>query len=387
MNMLGDRDDGPLMMANPRPQLVVDLSNVCRDRALGVGTGEAAWGRFVRVMHAWREQMGGVPAGIAIADASLLRRLTSSDLQQLRVAEGMGIVRSVKGTADPEILELASIHGARVLSDDRFRDYRGRHPWIQGCTDRFFVWESSGGRLKIVAVDMERSSPFTVSRYAEIGELRAHGLDARSASDRALLRRAYRCPNPDCLSARWHPDSLLLPPRLRGDQPRCPSCEGPLIDLGPRPAAIKLVLQWRRGAKLPERTLEEGQELELGRGDLTTDDPRRARISRRHLLLDMHDGRLRARDLGSRNGTMLLRWLGRQREYAPAVTLGVKPVTLAERDLLVLAGALYMRRSGERFAIALPELVDIPRDTGGTTDVPPTSMRPTPMPPDAPKPT
>jgi hypothetical protein len=360
----------PLLLADPPPRLLVDLSNVCRERALGAGDRRAAWERFVRVMHAWQRQLGGVPRGLALADENLRFLLCERDRVALEAAERDGIVRSVPGSADREILRLAERHGACVLSSDYFRgSRRDRHPWIQGCVDRFFAWKlDADGELTIVARDMGHTSAPSLSRHAELDELRDRGLDARLPADRELLGHGYRCTNEACLTARWHPDRLLVLPEQRDGRPRCPGCGCPLADLGPRPATVKVVIERRDGAKLLERTLEEGQELQLGRADLLdADDPRLPRVSRRHVQLSLRDGRLWARDLDSRNGTTLIRWDERHAAGAPAVALAGEPLALGPRDLLVLAGAVRLRRSGERFAIAAPAAEDPRRATGATT--------------------
>jgi hypothetical protein len=358
-----------LLIADPQPRLVVDLSNVCRERALGGGSGAAVWGRFVSVMLAWQHHFGSAPHGIAIADANLRYQFSSGDRATFEAAERSGTVRSVAGSADWEILQLAECHHACVLSGDRFRDHRRRHPWIQGCTDRFFAWETSAtGEPAIVASDMGHSSSFSLSRHAEIGELRDRGLDARSAAHRELLTHAYRCTSESCLTARLYTDRLLVPPELRDGEARCPDCGGPLTDLGPRTTAIKIVVEERSGARLLECALEESQELEVGREHLGTSARQHARVSRRHVLLWVHNGRLWARDLGSRNGTELIRWDKRGAEYEPALALGEAPLALGRRDLLVLAGAVRLRRSGERFPYAAPVVAgDLAHAAGRTT--------------------
>ncbi len=321
-------------------------------------------------MRVWQHQMGGVPRGIAIADESLRFRLLESehDRAALKAAERSGIVRSVPGSADPVILQLAKTHGACVLSRDHFRDYRGLHPWIQGCVDRFFEWKlGANGQTTIIARDMGHTSPASLSRHAEIGLLRGRGLDADRASDREILSRAYRCTNKTCLTAQLYPERLLVPPQQRDGRPRCPGCGRALTDLGLRAPTIKIVIETRDGTKLLERTLQEGQDLMLGREDIDAGTPRLGRVSRRHVSLGMHDGRLSARDLDSRNGTTLIRWEKRHAAYAPAVVLDGEPTALGRRDLLILAGAVRLRRSGERFAIGAPGAIQSPRGAAATT--------------------
>jgi FHA domain len=350
----------PLLSRPDAPRVVVDLSNVCRDRTLGAGGRRAAWSRFERLGAAWRRQLGGPPAGLAIADANLRFLLSPADRRRLEVAERAGAVRVARGGADAEILALAERSGALVLSMDLFRGHRRAHPWIQGCADRFYGWEAdTRSGVRVAVRDMGRSSDHSLSRHEESDSLRGRGFDVRRRTDRSLLRHAYRCPRESCLHARYNPERLLVPP-VRGERrdPRCPGCGTPLVDLGRRPPAVEIVVDLD-GRETLRRMLEEGEEVELGRADVEPRDgaPAPREVSRRHLLLTFEDGRLLARDLGSRNGTAVARWSRERGAFGRPVAIpGERAVVLGPRDVAVLAGVARVRRSGRRFAIGAPHL-------------------------------
>src|SRR3954470_24283446 len=110
------------LMTVPRgdPQVIVDLSNVCRDESLSDSPNRAAWSRFERLMQAWREQIEPNPQGIALADENLRFLFGPADRREFELAERSGLVRVVSGAADTEILRWAETSGASVLSKDRF---------------------------------------------------------------------------------------------------------------------------------------------------------------------------------------------------------------------------------------------------------------------------
>lgn len=343
------------------PQVIVDLSNVCRDGSLGKSSGQASWSRFERLMEAWRAQVEPNPQGVAIADENLRFLLGSADRRQFELAERSGLVRAVSGAADTEILRWAEASGAVVLSRDRFVGHRRQHPWIQGTVDRFYRWEvDSSGTIRVGAAHMGTSGPYSVSRGEEADLLKARGLDPRRPSDLEVLSHAYRCANPSCLTAKFTPDRLLVPPARRQRQPICPGCEKPLEDLGPRPGAVEIVLE-SADQELARRIVEDGGELTMGRSDVPVRGGEAARqalarVSRAHVRILLDRWRLRVRDLDSRNGTAILRWDSAARAHTePQAISAGDTVDLGPRDVLLLAGALRVRRSGQQFAAGAPD--------------------------------
>jgi hypothetical protein len=91
------------------PDVIVDLSNVCRDDDVPPVGGEVSLRRLDTVLQLWAEQHGGPPRGIAIADRSLIHHLSDAgDRRRLRdmVADGYA---TQEDSADAEILRLAEL--------------------------------------------------------------------------------------------------------------------------------------------------------------------------------------------------------------------------------------------------------------------------------------
>ena len=251
-----------------RPQVIVDLSNVCRDESFGSAPQKAVWDRFVRLMAAWQDQIEPRPRGVAVADENLRFLLAPADRREFQMAERSGLVRSVSGAADHEILRWAHRSGAAVLSKDRFVGHRRQHPWIQGATDRFYAWETDrSGEVRIVPLDMGVAGAYSLSRGEEADLLKERGLDPRRSSDREVLTHAFRCTNRKCLTATFSPERLLVPPVRKQRQPVCPGCNLALEDLGPRPGAVEIVVETGEQV-LARRVVVDGGEVTLGRADV-----------------------------------------------------------------------------------------------------------------------
>lgn len=342
------------------PQLIVDLSNVCRDWLLSPDGDRlsldrsASWRAVERVMAAWRAQMSRSPRGIAIADESLRPLLRSGDRQLLAEAEQSGEVRFVP-EADRLILELARSTDAAVLTRDRFVGHRREHPWIQGVTGRFYGWEvDDDGAVSIVALDMGTSTAYSISRGEEADRLKERGLDPRDPADRELLLHVYRCTDARCLTARFTPQRLLVPPAVAGRRPICPGCGNDLQDLGPRAGTVEIVVGLGE-RELIRRVLEDGATTTIGRADLPVVPETLsalARVGRRHAEVGVEGTMLRVRDLGSRNGIAVARFNSLTHVLEAPRPIGAgEAVQLGHRDVAVLAGTVRVRRSGQQFAV------------------------------------
>lgn len=334
--------------------LLVDLSNVCRDKKLG-GPELASWNRYARVMQAWREQINPASVVLAVADSNLIRKFgTMKDKAAYTAAEGRGEVISAPD-ADPVILEQAQRTGAAVLSRDGYVGHRRRHDWIQGDAEHFWSWSAAAdGNIRIVRRDMDFKGPYTVTRAAESDERKEKNL--RDTDATPLLARFWRCRNSAC--ARSSEDPLRDPPALYYGSVQCPSCRHAVEDAGARPAG--------RGFKvLAEDTDEirfsllDGQMLILGRleGDrrlnLAGLSESAGKLSRDHARIELRGGQAVATDLGSGNGTVLQRWDSNRRSWGPVRAL--KPhvaVTLLPRDRIVLAGIVRIEQSGRDYVVA-----------------------------------
>lgn len=123
-------------MPDSPPDLLVDLSNVCRDKDLG-GRADASWDRYELVLAAWRDQINRDSRVLAVADDSLFRMLrTMQDKAAFVAAQGRGEVITAPD-ADPVILDMARETGAAVLSRDGYVGHRRKHDWIQGDAEHF----------------------------------------------------------------------------------------------------------------------------------------------------------------------------------------------------------------------------------------------------------
>lgn len=355
-----------LLPASHDVDLVVDLSNVCRDEPLG-GAG-ASWERYVRVIDAWVEWQGRRPRGLAIADTSLIGMLSPADEAALRETEAAGTTRVVEGDADVDILDFARRSRACVLSKDRFLGHRGDHPWIQSSRDRFVAWNVSGGDVQLFFRDMGHASPFAVSKGQEADLFKARGIDLLRDRDRSLLDHFFRCENPSCTVARRFPNYLEEPPLLRHGDPECPGCGLSLTDLGARPSPVQFVIDLD-GVELQRPTLEPGTDVVLGRATLEAAARRAAgrrlnRLSREHVRLAVAaEGDVLATDLGSANGTCLMRWDHDLGGWARPVVMAPHDARpLRRRDSLRLPDGVTVRRSGQEFPLAGPRA---PRPSGG----------------------
>jgi hypothetical protein len=337
------------------PDLLVDLSNVCRDDRLG-GDEEASWSRYERVIRAWREQVNAASVVLAVADNNLIRKfVTVQDKAAYTSALGRGEVISAPD-ADPVILERARETGAAVLSKDGFVGHRRKHDWIQGDAEHFWSWQSRpDGSVRILRRDMQVKGAYTMTAAAEKDERKAKNLRDTDAQD--LLARFWRCRNTACPRSAEEP--LNDPPRLHYGRILCSACREPVSDAGPRPPGrgFKVLAD---GSEQARFSLLDRQVLTLGRSDGTdvldlssVAAAAAGKLSREHVRLEMRGGQPVVTDLGSLNGTTVERWDTRTRSWGPLRTLerGVA-VTLLPRDRLVLAGTVRVEQSARSYVVA-----------------------------------
>ena len=335
----------------PNHETIVDVSNVCRDRDLAPRSATAAWSRFTRLTAALRD--AGAQRIAGVADANLRHLLSAADRRQLRTAEADGLVVTVPGSADDEILRRAERTGAMIVSHDRFAGHRRKRPWLQGCTDRVLGWTEIDGDLRITPVDLGFATAQSMSRGEEADLLRERHLDPfRRPSDLEVLQHAYRCPNPTCLRSRLSPERLDTLPERSDGHAICPWCQTELEDLGARLRGVEVVIE-RDGRELGRKAIARDAEIVLGRDDLGDDAGDAAKhVSREHLRLRCRDGKLWVADAKSLNGTSIARWNSCTRELDTVQRLARgEAVELGQRDV-VLIGAYRLRRSGQRFALA-----------------------------------
>ena len=217
-------------MPDSPPDLLVDLSNVCRDKDLG-GRAAASWERYTLVLAAWREQVNKDSVVLAIADNNLFGLLvTMQDKSAFVAAQGRGDVITAPD-ADPVILDKARETGAAVLSHDGFVGHRRRHGWIQGDAEHFWSWSAlPGGRVRIQRRDMRVRSDYTLTSAAERDERKAKNLLYTDGVP--LLERVWVCRRPSCPRSEEEP--LTVPPLLWHGRALCPDCRYEVEDIGER---------------------------------------------------------------------------------------------------------------------------------------------------------
>jgi len=303
-----------------------------------------------------RWSMRGRDELIYVVDQSMRRHLPESERKAWRrMTEPMVVVPH----ADHELLRIASTRGLGVISNDTFRDYRRAHPWLEQRPPRVISWGVVDGAIALTVGTLPRVPDAVVSEREEHRALNARHIDPHR--DRALLLCDWRCVHAGCLQHDLFPTRLLVWPEVSAGTAICPGCRRPLERLGPRVVVRQLVVtESPTGAERLRIPLDRAQRLKLGRGSLPDvvditggmDPDRALRISREHLLVSL-GGRGRAmtlvvRDLGSRNGSEIRRWLGSNFAKPDPLPTG-EDVLLGRGDLVELAGCLTVRLSGQHF--------------------------------------
>ncbi|MGH3189260.1 MAG: hypothetical protein ACRDPY_19120 [Streptosporangiaceae bacterium] len=343
---------------------VIDVSNVCWSAELSpVGRRTPVWRRLELVMAAWRELHTERARFELVADDSLVRVL--DDVRELRLLAASGAL-AIRPAADPLILSMARDRGLHVITRDHYVDHRLEHPWIEDEPGRFHRWQTVRGTVRIEPLDIRPHSPQTVSAAFEAKDLLRSRIDSRKPQHRRILQTRWQCANSFCpQAAQWQDQLLVWPLVTAGGEARCPSCDGPLRELGPRGPLHVIVVEDRASrAEIMRFPVEADCPVIVGRGSAvkgvnlevygTADDPAIMAVSRSHLLLRTEDAgqgkrRLAVTDLGSTNGTKVERWTEAgfgQPKPVPAD----KETIVFSRDRLILGGRIVLRLSGRHYA-------------------------------------
>ncbi len=342
---------------------VVDVSNVCWSPILPpVGRRTPVWHRLDLVLAAWRDLHGAGARCTLVADESLVRALDMATGYQGLRDTGELWTRPI---ADALILELARDDGLHVITRDHYIDYRLQHPWIENSPGRFHRWTVTGGRVQIEPLDIVPASAQTISRAIEARDLKRTRLHTNDPEHRKILGTRWKCGNSLCVEAAQWQDQLLTWPVVTPDGAvLCPSCNRPLIALGPRDPLYEAVVELRDSRKEIMRfPLEVNSPLIVGRGSTlkgvnlaggrASSNPALMRVSRQHLLVWIEDlsgttRRMVVIDLESRNGTAVERWTGTA--FDPPRPLSPNRETvIGSKDRLVLGGTINLRLSGKHY--------------------------------------
>jgi hypothetical protein len=346
-------------------ELVVDLSNVCRNSSLDSSGEVARWDRIVRVLEVWNSKFPQFkkPKTRLVADNNLRFKLVGDDLLQFKEALKLGIVIEAE-KADPVLLDLAESSGCLILSNDNYVGYQAERPWIHDPHQKRFI-QIAASRSEIIlneVTHVERTG-FSKSRAEESDRLKNHRIDLKRDAKSELLQSLFRCDNSKCIRRAVLPDGAIsTPERGSGDSAICPGCREPLTRVGEASKTVVLKLtniKSRKDLRLP---LEVGREFVLGRIEsdislaevLTESDL--SRISRTHAKIGFDGDRLYFEDLGSSNGSTIAHWDPSNLRLSNNQNISAnQKVVIQPRDLIVLAGVLEIQRSGRRFPFDLAQ--------------------------------
>jgi FHA domain len=324
------------------PTVIIDLSPVV---LLG---DDSDWRNVERVVKAWREQKDPDAVFYGIADNSLWYKLDDYGQRHLRDWKKRRRARSVP-FADLDILELAEAHpGATIITTDLFRDHRRHFPWLQGSTRLMRPVISDSG-VTFSQLDFSPIPDYEVSMRSEDARLKPKGITSPEA--RQQLRYEWSCPDPDCS---WGASPVIDDdPAYIDGRVCCPKCLTPAGKAGFRERTREVVVLLGDDAadRIP---LAEGTSIVVGRGrgkarydvrSILADGPSRL-VSRDHLRLTNTSGRLHIEELGSRNGTTLIRTGGGESQ----LQVGVLQVLELTDRISIAKGALQIRASGRKRA-------------------------------------
>ncbi len=346
-------------------ELVVDLSNVCRNRTIDSSDEVARWDRIVRVLQAWNSKFPQFknPKTRLVADKNLRFKLAGEDLLQFKEAVRLEIVVEAE-KADPVLLDLAESSNCLILSNDNYVGYQAERPWIHDSRQKRFVQISvSNLEIKLNEVTHLERTGFSKSRAEEADRLKDRRIDLKRDANSELLRSVFRCDNPKCLRRAILPEGAIsTPERGTGDSAICPGCRQPLTRIGEasRTVVIKLTnVKSRKDLRLP---LEVGRELVFGRveRDISLAEVLKgadlARISRTHAKIGFDGNQLYFEDLGSSNGSTIAFWDPIQLRLLDNLRISQnQKIVIQPRDLIVLANVLEIQRSGRRFPFDLAQ--------------------------------
>jgi hypothetical protein len=349
---------------------VVDLSNVCRSEVLGAPKNGASLRALQVVSHALAAELDGrSPNLYLVADDSLWPKLERHDgrarVDEFRMRQRPNLTSIPY--ADRSILQYALAFECPVLSMDQYKDWRGVFPWIQGNRSLFYGWRERDGTIQAYRRTMAVLGEDSISRHEERRHLGDRNLDPDREADAEVLGRMYRCDTRTCELRNRCPEFLMYPPLRdrRTGQLVCVECGQRVTEVGP----VGPVRQFRY--ELPKTrhrgrfTIYQEEPTHIGRRHLRDnldasadgvaagsegDDNELKKVSSHHLELLAENDLVHVTDLGSRNGTDILRWdpkLSKLRPPEPLVPN--EPVEFHRYDQLFLARAVSVRWSGRTY--------------------------------------
>ena len=323
------------------PTVIIDLSPVVRlDQ-------KDDWRHVDMVVKAWRAQRDPKAVFLGIADNSLWYRMDPIGQRSLNEWKKRGQARSVPW-ADPEILKIATKHpAATIITTDLFRDHRREFPWLQGTT-RVVRPVIEQQTVTFEQLEFSPVADNEVSWRVEEADLKPKGITTPAA--RQALLYEWACANQEC--AWGHAPVIDDDPAYKDGRVCCPECRMPARKVGAREDTreVVVIVADNEADRVP---IAEGTELVFGRGrgaaryDVRTvlDETQSPMVSRDHLRFTNQSGRLLVEDLGSRNGTSLVR-----SDRAIPLQSGALQTLQPSDQIAVAGGVLQIRLSGRKRA-------------------------------------
>jgi len=329
--------------------VIIDLSYVIKL------TDPAKWVWVEECVKSWKEKMNANATFLGVMDSKTWYSLNEADQQSFRMWRNAGRAQKIR-FADPLILEIASENrAAQIITYDKYRDFRRDHTWLQGTTR---IWEPflEDETISFRQVDCPPIPEHDISKAVQDAGLKPRGFTNRESWKD--LRFDWQCKTIDCRLANTH--AIQEDPARDNDVVICPECRQPLTKLGPR-SKTREVIFLVESDELCRVPLAQGEAITVGRGNgVGRFDVRKIlslevaeKISRDHVCIENDHGMIFVRDLGSTNGSSVVRDKGRVK------TLGAEKYALGLSDRLHLSrGVLVIRISGKQrsFGIFTPDL-------------------------------
>ena len=352
--------------------LIIDLSNICRDDRLSPPGSDADWNRLRALLDAIDRMEDVHYSGYyLVADRTLRGRLDAAGKRELRSAEADGYLE-LQEFADERLVELA--FGASPLVDpilvtnDWLDDFRRSYPELDSALA--VAWEPDGnGRPLPTLRSFGTRTHHRVSRKEEEGELRRRRLLRREVQEEAA-RWYYQCSSKGCAVAAFWPEHLDELPKFDADDRQfvCPGCGSRLKRRGERQPAVQVIV-FHGDREVARLLVETG--IEVGRADdqgciglgRFLDGQAVASVSRKHVRVHVDGERVEIEDLASKNGTRIE---PRVEGRAPIQLAPGERVEWKLRDSVVLPDSIRLERSGRR----LPVTGEQPLTSPGQVEAP-----------------
>jgi hypothetical protein len=330
--------------------LLVDVSNVCKDEYLG--GAHVSWARLDKLMNAWRKQVNPDSRPLYVADDSLSREMRDPQSRERwgRMIRSGDLV-SVPD-ADELILRLAAETGAAVLARDAYLGHRRRHTWVQGDDEHFWRWEvDDSGDIAIILEPMTVAGDYTMTSAMDKDTRKRLGY--RRSEHEVLLQFVYRCANPICVLS----SSPVIPimPAIVNDAAVCPECRRPLRSRGPRPAARRLKLMVA-GKEAAEEILEEEDVLVVGRSsapgcwDIAAVIDAHLRLPNNLIRLRLRGGQVVAEPIAEEQVVAWQRFDPGKQLYETPRALDTSQTLLA-RDRLLISATVRIEQSARSYVV------------------------------------